>query len=128
MSYALPGMNASAAIARCRFVRQSGDFLLQQCVANEVAIGVSPEGTREAPIPGASANAAEAGDPIRIYTLGDVCEIEVAAAITAGQFVKPDANGRAVVAAANDRYSAQCIRGQATANNRGLFLVCRGIV
>ncbi len=128
MSYALPGFNASAAIARCRFVRQSGEFTVAQCVANEVALGASPEGTREAPIPGASANAAEVGDPLRIYTLGDVCEIEVGSAVTFGQFVKPDANGRAVPAVANDRYSAQCLRGQATATNRGLFLICRGIV
>jgi hypothetical protein len=127
MSANLPGMVASGDINRCRFVKVSGDFQLAQAGAGELVFGVAQEGTKEAPIPGASSLHAVAGDVVRYYADGDVCEIEVGAAVAAGALVKADANGRAITCTAADKYAAQCIRAQATATNRGLFIIRRGV-
>ena len=127
MSANLPGMVASGDVNRCRFLKTSGDFQLAQCGAAELIFGVSQEGTKEAPIPGASSLHAAAGDVVRYYADGDVCEIEVSAAVLAGACVKSDASGRAVTCSTGDKYGAVCIRGQATATNRGLFLLARGV-
>ena len=90
------GFTASGNITVCRFVSISGDFTVAQSGADEAAIGISQAGAGAAPIPGASAYAAVSGDPIRVFGAGEVCELEVAEAITAGMKVKPDSNGKAV--------------------------------
>lgn len=122
-----PSFKASAAIAKMRFVKISGDFTVAQCGAGEVAFGVSSEGTAVAPLPNASTNAAEIDGLVRIYGPGETALIEVAAAVTAGQFVKPDANAKAVVAASTNQYSGQVLQGQATVGGRALIFVCRGV-
>jgi hypothetical protein len=59
-------------------------------------IGVSHEGTDDAPIPGASALAAHSGYSCRVYGPGETCEIDVGSiAIVAGERVAPDANSKA---------------------------------
>ena len=128
MNVSLPAFSASADIACSRFVKISGNFTVNQCVANEVAIGVSAEGTTEAPIPGASTLAARTGELLRVFGQDEVAVIEVGASVTAGGFVKPDANGRAIPAVANDRYSGQVLRSQSTVGGKTEILVCRGIV
>jgi hypothetical protein len=128
MSVALtPSFTASAAIAKMRFAKISGDFTIAQCVANDVAFGVSSEGSSEAPIPGAGVNAAETGGLVRLYGQGESCPIEVGAAVVANGFVKPDANGRAIPCVANDKYSGQVLQGQATVGGRAMIFVCRGV-
>ena len=76
------------------------------CGAGDAAIGISQEGTREAPIPGVTPLAAAEGESLLVYQLGEPCEIVAAAAIAAGDYLKPNASGQAVVAGAGDAYSA----------------------
>lgn len=62
-------------------------------------IGVTHEGTREAPIPGITPLAAKSGEAVRIYGPTEVCEVLVGdTAIVAGQRVRPDANAKAAPA------------------------------
>lgn len=124
---AFPSFSASAAIARQKFVKISGSFLVAQCVAGDVAIGVSGLGTRDTPIPNGSTNAASAGDPVRVFGQGDCVPMSAGAAITAGQFVKPDANGDPIPCVANDKYSGQALEAQATVGANVEIYICRGV-
>lgn len=65
-------------------------------------IGISQEGTRNAPIPGASAYAAVDEDPIQVYGQGDVCLLTIGVGgCTAGNLLKSDATGKGIVLAAS---------------------------
>lgn len=118
---------ASANINTSRFVKISGPHTVAQCVANEQAYGVSHEGTQEAPIPGVTPLAASSGESCLVYGPGDNCEVECGAAVTAGAFVKPDANGRAITASANDKYSGQAINSTGAANQKLKITLVRGV-
>jgi hypothetical protein len=125
----LPAFKSSGNVNPCRFVDISGDFTVDQAAHGQFAFGVSSEGSRTAPIPGASSLAAIAEDPFRVYGEGEVCEIEAGfAGLLAGDFVLPDFNGRAVPALDGEMHCAQVLRGQATLNNRALVYIsrCRG--
>lgn len=131
MSYPHPAFTASGNISPRRFVKISGDYTVAQSVASsatEVAIGVSSPGTREAPIPGGSAFAAIAGDPLRVFQLAEVTELEVAVAVTAGQRLKSDANGRGVLAVAGNEYFAEVLKGQSVVNAPAIVRIVRGVV
>lgn len=91
-----PQLRASGAIRPCRFVKLSGDFTGAECDANEDALGISYQDTRDPPLDGfsPSTNHASTGDPIRLYTEGDICLLKYATTITAGQKLKSDADGQ----------------------------------
>lgn len=122
-----PSFTASGTIARQKFVKISGSFQVAQCVAGEVAIGVSALGTRDTPIPGGSTNAALAGDPVKVFGQTECVPMSAGAAITAGQFVKPDANGDPVPCSAADKYSGQALEAQATVGANVEIYICRGV-
>lgn len=89
------------------------DFVVTQSVAASRPIGVSQDGSKRSPgvqsvTIADSLIAAEAGDPISIYGLGDVCNITVgeAAAINAGTLLAPDAQGCAIAAASTKWWCA----------------------
>lgn len=89
------------------FVTQDGsDHGIVQSVADDVAVGVSYEGTRDAPVDGITPLAAKSGESCRVYTLGDPCEVIAGNTINAGDYLKPDADGKAIPAAAGEQYSA----------------------
>jgi len=69
--------------------------------ANEQVIGISQVGPKEPPgLEGASALAAEAGDPIQIFGLGDICLLKAGSGgWTAGDNLKAGTAGVGVVAA-----------------------------
>ena len=61
-------------------------------------VGVTHNGTREAPIPSVTtAYAALDGEPIRVHGEGDVCEVETGQALTDGCLVMSGTNGVAMV-------------------------------
>lgn len=111
------GFVAGGAIAQGRFVHISGAHQVSQSTAADNPIGVSALQSQLAPLPGASNNAANAaGDPVCVVG-GDgvIVEIEAAAAIAAGDYLVPDAAGRAVVTAvAGTRVFAQAVEPTAT--------------
>jgi hypothetical protein len=77
-----------------------------QCVAGEMAVGISYEGTRAAPIPGVTAQAAIVGENVLVYTDTMPCEVLAGGTIAAGDYLKPDADGAAVACAIGEAYSA----------------------
>lgn len=91
-----------------RFVTHDGtnDFHVVTCTADQGAVGVTHEGTREAPRTGVTPLAAAEGEPVRVYTIGEPCEVEAGDTIAPGDPLKPDADGKAVPCADGDEYSA----------------------
>lgn len=83
-----------------RFVKMNSadDNQVLECDANERAIGVSQEGTKAAPVSGASTLAAADGDPIHVYTPGEhrTCLLQYGGSITRGGRIKSDADGKGV--------------------------------
>jgi hypothetical protein len=77
-----------------------------QCTAGQNAVGISYEGTRAAPLPGVTPQAAIVGENVLVYTDGMPCEVVAGGVITAGDRLKPDADGAAVTAAIGEVYSA----------------------
>jgi hypothetical protein len=120
MPHSNPSYIAGGNILPSRFVKlEAGENnSVVQCVADDVAnAGVSAEGTNTAPIPGASGNAAEAGQSCQVYGLGEPCEVVAGATVAAGDPLKPDADGKAIKAVAGDEYSAVA-RSAAAANEK----------
>lgn len=125
----VPSFTASGNISPRRFVKISGPIKVAQCsVAGERAFGVSQEALMDTPIPGASSTlAAEAGRQVGVFGPGEVCLIQVASAVTAGAYLKGDANGKAVATStANDIYNAQALEDQATADGSVLCFIQTG--
>jgi hypothetical protein len=124
---AKPGLTSRGNIAPCRFIKiAGGPFGAQQCVADEVAFGVSREFALDTPYVGAPASlAGRDGTPLQYLEQGEVGEIEVGAACADGIRVKPNADGRAVPALANERASGIMLMGQATVGSRGIIYVDR---
>jgi hypothetical protein len=116
-------------IAPSVFVKQLAgtDHSVVQAAAGNEVIGISHEGTRDAPVDGVTPLAAKTGESVRIYVEGEPCEIVAAAAIQAGDHLKPDANGKAVVAAAGELYGAVAAAGAAI-GERAKVTVRRGKV
>lgn len=89
------------------------DHTVIPCVANDRAYGVSYEGTRQAPIPDVTPLAAKTGESAGVYGPGEPCEIIAGATIAAGDYLKPDANARAIPTATGNAYSAIAVSGAA---------------
>lgn len=124
---AKPGLMAKGNISPCRFIKVGGGaFGAVQCVADDVAFGISREFVADVPYTGAAAGlAARDGMPVQYLEQGEVGEIEVGAACADGIRVKPNADGRAIPALADDKSSAIVLQGQATVGNRAVVYVDR---
>ena len=109
---------ARGTILPARFVKRdtATNHGVLQCVAGEMAVGISYEGTRAAPIPGVTAQAAIVGENVLVYTETMPCEVVAGGTIAAGDYLKPDADGAAVACAIGEAYSAiadaNCVSGQ----------------
>lgn len=104
-----PNLQANGTIAVSTFVKVDATTSNKaiQAGATDVPIGISQEYANAAPIPGASTNAAVAGDPLKIYGLGDICLLQSSTAgWTAGDQLKPSTGGVGVTASSNDTYGA----------------------
>ena len=91
-----PGLRAGGTIRPYRFVKveSSEDNSALECDANEEAIGVTDGSNKEFD----RANHAEDGDQIRLQP-GEVVRAEAGGTFNAGDNLKTDADGKAVVAA-----------------------------
>lgn len=128
----MPGSSSPSFIAKGNipssvFVEQSGDHGIIICAAGDEAVGVSHEGTREAPITGITPLAAIEGESCQVYTDTWNCEVKAGATILAGDKLKPGVGGVAVVAGAGEIYSA-IARAGAVDGERCKCTVTRGIV
>lgn len=97
-----PNYVADGDIYPFRFVKASTTpFRVLQATANAPIVGVSQQGTRiiNLDLFAVDTKAAIQGEPIRVYGEGAECLVETGGAITAGAYLKSDANGKAVVVA-----------------------------
>lgn len=102
MAFQTYGKIAGGTIRPARFVKVStaADNTVLEADANEEVVGIATEATQDAPIPGASANAAETGDPLKVYSIGSECLLYIGSGgVTAGANIKSDADGKGVLAA-----------------------------
>jgi hypothetical protein len=84
-----------------RFAMQdtAKDFGVLQATANAVTLGVTLPGSRVFPQPGGSTLSAAAGESVGVAGPGQVAKLQIGAAVTRGQRLIADAQGRGVPAA-----------------------------
>jgi hypothetical protein len=89
---------ASAAIYPCRFVikdtTDSGQ--VTQSGANGRVYGISQRDTRRTPYVETLGRAAIAGEPVGVYLENEECLLELGGTVTAGDYLKSDADGKGV--------------------------------
>jgi hypothetical protein len=94
-------------ISPASFVKPSGSEQVVQCGAGDVSIGVSQPGTNSAPgTTGASPYAAVSGQSVVVYHMSQIVEVTIGAVAIVPGFVKADANGFAIQAAAGNQAAA----------------------
>tara|TARA_R110002111_G_scaffold248586_1_gene312362 strand:- start:108 stop:515 length:408 start_codon:yes stop_codon:yes gene_type:complete len=112
------------------FVKQKAgdDHGIIQAVADDEAVGICYEGTRDAPVDGITPTSAVDGESCRIYVEDEPCEVIAGATIAAGDKLKPNADAHAIpTTTAGDIYSAIAAAG-AVAGQRCKCTVRRGTV
>ena len=101
MPFEYHSMVSGGDVRPSRFIKVStaADYTCLEADANEAVIGISTNATRDAPIPNADTDAAEAGDDLHYHPIGSVCQLELAGTVTRGDEIKSDADGKGVVRA-----------------------------
>ena len=116
MAIGAPHLMADGDIRPSRFVKTSNASGIAKVVesdANNSPIGISQDGTNTAPIPGVTSDkAAEQGQSLRLHVEGEMCLLELGGTVTAGDFLKSDADGKGV-SIATTGVDVQCIGGVA---------------
>lgn len=101
MAYESHSMVAGGDVRPCRFIKVStaADYTCLEADANEAVIGISTNAVRDAPVPNADTDAAEAGDDLHYNPIGSVCDLELGGTVARGDEIKSDADGKGVVRA-----------------------------
>lgn len=130
MAQSMPSFLFGGDCEPSRFVKlsSSADHTVVRCGAGEAAIGISFEGSKDAPIPGASALAVVSGMSTRVYQIGESCELEAGGAVSAGDYIKSDSTGRGVTASSTDKYYAIARAAAAAAGQRIKVTIAFGTV
>lgn len=91
---------AGGTISPSRFcVVHTSNKQVVQAGANAMPIGISMEGSQDAPAFGGGADAATVGELVKLYGIGDVALLKIGTGgITAGSFLKSDATGQGIAA------------------------------
>jgi len=109
-----PQFKANGTIAPSRLIKidTTGDGLALQAGAGDKCLGISQSGMKRAPgLPGSdTAIAAEAGDPVQVYALGDVAMLTLGGTVARGDYLKSDATGRGVTASSGDEVGAVALQ------------------
>ena len=115
---------ANGNIKPSRIVKQdaTADFKVLQATdgagsAGDLGIGISQEGNRRLPLTGYDSDyAAIAGEEMQVYTEGDECFLVVGAAVTNGDKLKADSDGRGITASVSgDQVVARALQTATTA-------------
>ena len=100
-----------------------------QSGANGKTIGISQDGAKDPPGTGGSSLAAAAGEMLSHFTIGQICRLEAAGAITAFDELESDTNGKGTpvaATAASIRYiGAIALEAAGGAGELIQVLVCR---
>ena len=92
--------------------------VIQAAAATDVMIGVAQAGTHQTPLTGLDDGyAATAGLNLTVFTVGDLCQVIVGAAVSAGDRLTSDSSGRAITASAGN-YVVGYAEQAATAANQ----------
>jgi hypothetical protein len=114
-------VRANGTIAPAVFVKMdtSADAMALQSTAGARIIGISQPGMKRAPgLPGSDITiAAQQGDQIMIFGVGDVCLLTAGASFTRGDLLKSDGSGFGLTASADgDNYGAFAIESASGIN------------
>lgn len=116
------GFTANGNVSPCRFVKQDtlAGNLIEAVLVADRCIGISGESSQNVPALGLSTTYhATAGYPVKLYTVGDECLLEVSAAVTVGARLGATAgDGRGVTAAAGSPAFARALEAAAAAGNK----------
>lgn len=95
---ATPNLVAGGTIVQSRFCKvNSVNKQVVQAGAGDMALFISMEGSQDAPVGAGGADAAVAGELVKLYGIGDVCLLKIGVGgVTAGGFLKSDASGQGV--------------------------------
>lgn len=116
---------AGGTIRPSRFIKAgAADHTVLEADAGELAIGVSMDGSQDAPAFANNSNAAESGEYFRHYSHGDECLVEAGGTVTRFTLCASDADGKAVTAITGD-YACFLPYESASSGElvRGMFLV-----
>jgi len=130
MSVFQPTLLAGGNISPCRICKMSGEWgVIQATDGNTEPCGISGPWTRYAP--GTSFDTgyiAAAGQDCPVYTDGEGAMVEAGAAITGGNYIMSDANGRAITCTAGSYYVGQALESAAGSGNRIRVKLQRGFI
>ena len=129
MPLAAMQFKAGGTIRTYRFLKldTSANATVLEANAGEITIGISPEGAQDAPIPGASANAAEDGDHLYYHQNGNEALLEIGSGgCTAGDFLKSDADGKGVTSSSDGEWYGAIAFETAAAGEKARVLVQAG--
>jgi hypothetical protein len=122
-----PSYVAGENITPARFLTRDtteGNAVLMADDGTAAIVGVSMNGTRQAPIPSVSESlAAEDGETFRVHGLGDTCEVLSGEALDDGAEVTAGANGVAVAATGGDYVGGVVQRGVASGSKAWIQVV-----
>lgn len=124
-------LKASGTIRTSRFIKHdtTENASALEADAAEVTIGISSEGAQDAPIPGASANAAEDGDSFMYHPQGQEALLELGTGgCTAGDRLKSDADGKGVTTTTDTDWYGALAYETAVAGDKARVLVQGGFV
>lgn len=127
MSWLAVGFRAGGNVSPARFVKINGEYTVTQCGAGEMPVGISQEYVRYAPgTAWDDTYAATSGQYLLVYQPGALCAIDAGHTVTAGDFLKSDANGRGITAGAGDKYGAQALESSSGSGDRIRVRVAQG--
>ncbi len=117
-----PSFVAGGTISPAVFVKidttagAASDHTVIQATAGSKIHGISQEGMKRAPgLPGSDTTiAAEVGNTLRVYGLGDECLLTLGGTITHGDYLKSDGSGFGVVASSTDEIGAVALESGAS--------------
>jgi hypothetical protein len=103
-----PNFVAGGTINPSTFVRITGNNTVSAAsAATQALAGIAQEWSKNAPIPGATSEAAVSGDQVMVYGETAICLLQsTTAGWTAGDRLTSDANGAGVTASTTNFYGA----------------------
>ncbi len=104
-----PSYVAGGNISPSRFVMMdtSANSQVLQSTVGSLSVGISHEGTLQAPLPSVTGYAGTAGGPVMVYGLGDTCSVVLGSGgCTSGHYLTSDSSGQAVIATGSNAYYA----------------------
>lgn len=123
-----PMFKANGTISPAVFVKidTTGDGLaIQAAAATDLTVGVSQVGMKRAPgLPGSDNTiAAQAGDMIQVYSIGDVCLLTFGGTVTRGDLLTSNASGQGITTTTTGNWCGARALQSGTTGSQGLVQI-----